>query len=454
MKTTAIILLLLFYSIGARSQEMTAEQTKKDLLFLKEQIQQYNPALNNYNPDFDKQSSELIDKVTSSCSLFQYFRKISQLCALSNEGHFGLGTWQDTVHKDIINGKAYYLPISVKVVQDQLFIWGDFTTKGYFNKGDKIIRINNQTSAQILQLLYTSLPSDGSIQTYLQHQVSNGFEWLYYLYVEQPKSFQITYQPYASQNTKTINIDALNRPQILENYKKRYASKAPIQKALEGKSDFYELTHHEQYSYLKLKTFNRNTIEKHQLKSKKFYKTVFQEINTQHKAHLIIDLRDNTGGRNEFADDIIPFISKASIDAPFLKKTISWHGKRKTYKVPRPSKQAYQGKIYVLINGNTFSAGSTIARYLKEFGNAIVIGEESGTRYEGFAAGSKQYVHLPHSKIRIAIPRYHISFPPSNKQTTSNRGLLPDYNISPSISDWIDKKDVVLDKARSIVKQP
>ena len=137
-----------------------------------------------------------------------------------------------------------------------------------------------------------------------------------------------------------------------------------------------------------------------------------------------------------------------------MKKTISWHGKKRTYKVPRPSKQAYQGKLYVLINGNTFSAGSTIARYLKEFGNAIVIGEESGTRYEGFAAGSQQYVYLPHSKIRIAIPRYHILFPPSDKQSTTNQGLLPDYNITPSISDLINKKDAILHKAVSILKHP
>jgi len=71
---------------------------------------------------------------------------------------------------------------------------------------------------------------------------------------------------------------------------------------------------------------------------------------------------------------------------------------------------------------------------------------------EGFAAGSKQYIDLPNSNIRIGIPHYHIYFSSSKKQTTTNRGLLPDYEVTSSISDVLDDKDIVLEKALSLIK--
>jgi len=87
---------------------------------------------------------------------------------------------------------------------------------------------------------------------------------------------------------------------------------------------------------------------------------------------------------------------------------------------------------------------------LKEYGEAIFIGEETGTCYEGFAAGSKQYVTLKNAQFRIGIPRYHITFDQSKKQITSNRGLLPDYEIEPIIQDLLEEKDLYMAKAMEL----
>lgn len=149
---------------------------------------------------------------------------------------------------------------------------------------------------------------------------------------------------------------------------------------------------------------------------------------------------------------MVPFILKKPGQDPFLKKTISWERKERTYKFPTPSKWAFKGNIYVLVDGRTYSAGNTLCRYLKEYADAVVIGEETGTRYEGFAAGSKQYVTLTNSQLRIGIPRYHILFPKSARQTTSNRGTLPDFTIRYTMDDIIQQKDLHMDKANSLIE--
>ena len=213
---------------------------------------------------------------------------------------------------------------------------------------------------------------------------------------------------------------------------------------------FYTLKHDKGVSYLTLPSFDFRLIDQYGVKAEKLYKSIFTEIANEQSQYLVIDLRENTGGRNEFADEMVPYINKGKED-PFLKKTISWKGKEKIYKLPKTSKLAFQGKVYVLVDGRTYSAGSTLARYLKEYANAVVIGEETGTRYEGFAAGSSQDIILISSQLRIGIPRYHILFPKSEMQTTSNRGLLPDKIITPSIEDLINGKDLQMNKARELI---
>lgn len=121
------------------------------------------------------------------------------------------------------------------------------------------------------------------------------------------------------------------------------------------------------------------------------------------------------------------------------------------YKFSDPSKWSFKGLIYVLVNGRTYSAGSTLARYLREYGDATVIGSETGTRYEGFAGGSRQIVHLPNTNLKIGIPRYHISFPVSVKQKAKNRGLLPDHEIEPSIECHFEGRDLHMEKVLSLI---
>ena len=136
-----------------------------------------------------------------------------------------------------------------------------------------------------------------------------------------------------------------------------------------------------------------------------------------------------------------------------FKTSHSWDGKIRHYKLPAQNKLAFSGPIYVLVNGKTYSAGASLARYLREYGNAITIGEEGGTRYEGYVAGSQQAVFLPNSNLKIAIPRYHNNFPASLKQKTQNRGLIPDHIVTYSIDDLIQERDLEMEFVTKLINK-
>ncbi len=435
-------LLLALIWIPTLSQTLPAASVTSDLIFLKEQILKYNPGVERYNPRFAAQADSLISRVTSDCDRYVSYTYMSRLCALANEGHFELGSWEDAVHTGILNDIEPFLPFSVIIAENNVYVDGDFTDNAAFERGDRILSINGRMIGDILRTLLDCTPTDGHITTYGMRKIESNFPWYYHFYVEQASEFEIEFEPARKTGPQRITVKALTNTQRKENaYKKK-----PKQPAKESTmDDFYTLSFTDDYALFTLKSFDFRLVDKFNIKAKDFYSEVFTEIKESYPKNLVIDIRGNTGGRNAFGEGIVPFIMQDETDAPFLKQNISWSGKRTTDKVPKPHKNRFEGNIYVLIDGYTFSNGGVIARYLKEFGNARFYGEEGGMRYEGFVAGSKEYVTLPNAQIRIGIPRYDKVFPPSTKQTTTNRGLLPDVTITRSIQDRLDDKDPVLE---------
>ncbi|MEM7297024.1 MAG: S41 family peptidase [Bacteroidota bacterium] len=245
-----------------------------------------------------------------------------------------------------------------------------------------------------------------------------------------------------------LAVKALTKTARQSNAKARIKSKA-VEASI---NNVFELKLESEYAYLYLKTFDWRQVEKYDLKADDFYSDIFQKINDHGSSNLIVDLRGNTGGRKAFGEGIVPFIH-VDKEVPFLIKNTSWKGKVKAVKKAKPSKNPFNGIIYVLVDGYTYSVGGIIARYLQELNGAITIGEETGTRYEGFVAGSAQYTTLKHSAIRIGVPCYLKEFPSSSVQNTSNRGLLPQHEVVVSLADRLEKRDPVMDFALDLIQK-
>ncbi len=450
MKNSIFICFLLIYG-QMIAQKIGYNEAVEDLTFLAENIKKYNPALSHYHPEFDDLSTQVISNVRNdSISIFKYYSAVSRICALANEGHFKIGSRDDVLRKGILSDSYAYLPLQVKIIAGRLFVIGNFSDEQHIDQGDEILTINGMSAQSILEKLLELTPSDGEISTYAHRKIEDGFPTLYYFHIQQTKTFEISLLD-KNKKERTVHIKALVRSDQIKNLKKYYSKEKPESSSVNESFHSFEIN--DTYALLKLPSFDFRRVNKFEVKSKKLYKTIFAELKEKEVQNLVIDLRNNTGGRNEFADDMVPFILKSSsIDEP-LKTTISWEGKNRIYNIPNASKLAFKGSIYVLVNGKTFSAGSSLARFLKEYGNATVIGTETGTRYEGFAAGSTQDINLPNTKMNIGIPRYHILYPTSTQQKTINRGLLPDHEIEPTFETYSKGVDLHIKKVISLINQ-
>ena len=432
------ILILLPYVLYP--QYFSRTEIHEDLSYLSNQILKYQPTIPLYTENFEQKADSLMEQLADSLDRFQYFQEMSRLIVLAGEGHYAVGDWEDTIHSGFLTNQYHYLPIGVYVIgSDRLFVRYDVTANPRLSKGDEILSINGVTAPDLIRQLSALIPTDGAIKTYPLRKLEAGFNWMYYLGIDQPEEFRLEIR--RNNLRMTVDVAAITRAQMQQNAaSQRQQKPAEATDHEDPLSHFAEFTIDDSLAILKLKGFSRSLIEELDLKAPKFYKGIFQQLAERQVETLVIDLRGNNGGRLEFESELLPYIMKNS-NSKYYRQSISWEGKQRNKKLPKPSKLLFRGQIYVFIDGLSFSAGSSLARHLKEYGNAIIIGEESGSRYEGFAAGSKQYVVLPNSGVSIGIPRYSILYPDNKKQNTENRGVLPDVEIRRSMESIVDGTD-------------
>lgn len=204
---------------------------------------------------------------------------------------------------------------------------------------------------------------------------------------------------------------------------------------------------------------------------KRFYKDVFAALEKDSIQHLIIDIRGNGGGYfpngNRLLtyildDDFFFYISKPKKDKlkddnlsmNFVSKMtmvlfnmIPDRDKADPDKntwIPYSVKNRhhYDGKIYCITDGGTFSMSSYVAAILDEHTQASIVGTETGGGASGSQAALSYTYTMPLSGIRIFIPTHKVDH--KVQVPVPNRGVMPDMPISTDITHFINGDDYVL----------
>ncbi len=100
----------------------------------------------------------------------------------------------------------------------------------------------------------------------------------------------------------------------------------------------------------------------------------------------------------------------------------------------------------LIINGLSFSTTADFSSVAKSDKRGTFIGEETGGGYYGNTSGETIKVELPNSKISIIIPKFKY-INDVKASAYKDRGVIPDYIITPTIGQILLCKDVQLAKA-------
>jgi len=166
----------------------------------------------------------------------------------------------------------------------------------------------------------------------------------------------------------------------------------------------------------------------------------------------VLNLRDNLVGEPVNATKLFSYlISKPQYFARVPKEVLN--DPRKTPKESLkigitskiiPAENSFQGKIYLVVNGGSFSATAILAANLQAANRDIVIvGEETGGAREGCTGGLFKQTQIEGSNLSL---RYgQVPFKSFKKVPQDGKGVMPTHEIKYTIQDYLLNRDLELE---------
>lgn len=362
------------------------------------------------------------------------------------------------------------LPLNVFVADsNRLFILNNLSKDSTINPGDEILSIDKRLVKNILKTIYSVTTSDGYNETYKKQ--GTRYYWFKYYY-----SFCYGFKPdylvtlkHKDNSTSSYTLAAISSLKDTVVLPK----KDSVKHILKTKTcNYFILKNDKPVAVIDIDGFKGRHW-------RSFFRKSFKDIKKKNINHLVIDLRDNGGGKIMDGMNVLSYLNHkktwlafdrkpnlmmfnprykmgfGSRVTPFVFCTMmpQWpkHKRLRHYFVSFPKrKNSFNGQIYVLINGKSFSMSGVVSSYLKYKTNAIIIGEETGGNVAGSNAVLSGKIVLPNSKIQVFIPMYHIYH--DIEVNNNGRGLMPDYSTDYSKEDVLNGVDLDLIKVLELVK--
>ena len=224
-----------------------------------------------------------------------------------------------------------------------------------------------------------------------------------------------------------------------------------------------------------------NSFSKGHLNS--FFRRSFRELRKNKTRNLVVDLRTNGGGdinksvlltkflRNtsfKVADtafskskNLKPFTKHIStgffnnlglIFVTHKKKDGNYHfGYWEHHTFMPKRKNHFNGKVYVLTNGLTFSAAALFCNAVKGQPNIKLAGEETGGGWYGNSGIMIPDITLPNTKLKVRLPFFRLV--QYQHIATKGTGVIPDIFIGPNPKDLLDRVDTKLKVVKEIIEK-
>lgn len=377
-----------------------------------------------------------------------FFHELSLLIAQSGERHFRIiPLWDLRTHVQPEHG---YFPLSFKFVGRHAHILDKQAPLYQIERGSKILKINGQSLSSIITTLFPYIVSDGNIISSKYYDLAKNFAFYYYYYIKPAASFELILE---SQNGERYQVS------IPATQQAPFASKSRVQRNVEAsdltypkdKPYTFRLLPEHSSAILSLQTLNNAAFKEDENLYHAWLKARFQDIQQNQVNQLILDLRNNPGGRIDYLFELFSYLLPTQHPGA-IKSQLTHDGRFDIFQFPSPKPEAFRGKIYVLINGGTFSAASELAGFLKAFTDCTILGIESAGSYQGFAAGTFYSLNLNHAQVLLKIPEHLYEFHLPT-QSEAGRGVLPDIYIEQYIGDLLEGRDTQLNYALDFAKR-
>jgi len=462
-----ITIIILFSLIGCKNENIEDvrkqyQYSKADLLFDLEYLK--NSLVNTHIDVYAHTTKETFEenflKVKNqikkdSFSELEAIKTFQEVVSVLNNGHTRI-SFPIAPYSNYLRSGGTVFPLEVAIEEGKILVRKNWSTNTDIKIEDELISINGVPMEEVLEKIYSQISAERRYFENAQLENLSLPRYFWLVYGEQ-KEFEI--EVMQNQKLKPFQVDAVKAIEDFE-MKRDDIIKHDMQ--------FQMLPLN--IAYLRPGDFGGD-LEKYQ----KFIDSSFQRINEKRSENLIVDLRNHSGGEDAFSDYLVSYIA----DKPFkwnskfelrtsklLKEdtrknrdtsqaywnAVLSHSDGEIYQYnfnlyqPQPKEKRFQGKVYALVNRQSYSQSTVTAAQLQDYGFATIVGEETA-EYPNLYASIFNY-ELPKTGIRIDVPKgkiYRIS------GIDNGLGVIPDIEIKDHLLDENDEiLDGILTRIRSI----
>lgn len=454
---------------------------REDFTLLQRILEANHPSLYWYTPkdSMDRYFSEAINSITDSLDEVQFKNKLASVVSRIRCGHTTV-RFSKSYSKKASRFRFPVFPLSIKTWGDSMAVIASMPPyDSIFKRGTVITGINGMTNRQLLDTLFGYISTDGFSDNYKSQVISGNFAAWYKTILGLDSSYQVRY------------VDSLGREQtaVVKNFtprinlsEKELKALPAVQKPtrrqlrraglLEKRSLYIDTL--ASTAYMRLTTFSGGSL-------RGFFRRSFRTMKQEHISNLVLDLRENGGGKVrsgillgkylsdhpfKVGDTVAAISRKFEYGRYIHPSLVYWfamnfgaHRERdgrihigyyeKHWFTPKNGNH-FNGNVYLVQGGYTFSASTMFLSWLQGQKNITTVGEETGGGYYGNSAMHIPTIRLPNTGLQVSLPMYRLVMDTSRPK---GHGFMPDIAVAPSSVALKQGRDLKIEKVRELIQQ-
>ncbi len=449
---------------------------QQDYVLLKNILEAKHPSLYWYTEKdsmdyyFTKYNNAIKDSMTEQQFAWQI---LAPLIEKIRCGHTSVGMSKAYIKK--VNNKRYpSFPLFVKVWDDTMVVTYNLNKKdSIFKRGTLITAINGISNRTLIEKMFGYLSEDGYANNNNYIRLSANFPYYHRnIYGTEPV-YNISYiDRWGNEKTDSVPVYITPKDSILRDSMTKVERKnLPKEKKILLYRSL-QIDSSKKFAVMNLNTFSKG-------KLRRFFRKSFKYLRKENINNLVLDIRSNGGGNVSSSTLLTKYISRKPFkiaDTLFTKsrslrpyskyikgkffnnvemffiasrrKDGLYHIKSMEHKLHNPKKKNhYNGEVYVLTNGPTFSASTLFCNAIKGQPGIQLLGEETGGGWYGNNGIMIPDITLPHTHVRVRLPLFRlVQYNHIDKKGT---GVMPDIYVPPNYAALLKG----VDKKMQVVKE-
>jgi hypothetical protein len=469
-------------TLSYKLKKIDANALRSDFDLMQQVFEREHPSLYWYTPKekMDSVFQYYRSRIKDSMTEIQFRTLVSQTVNQLRCGHTSVRS-SKSYEKYIATARLSLFPFGMRLWDDTMAVSYNLWRKDtLLKRGTRVTAINGIPATRIRDSIFETITTDGYADNFKNIRVSNNFPYYHSLLFDSSRKYEIRYidslgneQPltvgiYRSPPRDTTRRRVTPPPGVVRPSRRelKLLRRLSIRRL---RIDTIAST-----AYMDLNSFSGG-------KLKKFFRKSFRTIDKLGIQNLVIDLRSNGGGLIGNSIALSKYITNNRFkiaDTVFTNHRFSkynrhirnrfWYGlgmlfvtrkradgnyhfgwwERHYYK-PR-KKNHFDGKLYCITGGYSFSATTLFLNVVKGQNNVLLVGEETGGSAYGNSAVFLSDITLPYSKLRVRLPMFRLVM--DTDQPQNGRGIQPDILIKPTLQSVREQRDLKMEWIRNKIK--